>query len=223
MIYFTYRMVDETKAETVTVFNGQPPEEVRDQCVAYDAPDIPEPDNVPEGKYYRRFYHPTTNTFTFEFFDRPLTPEEQLNLLQKETKVNVSQAKKEQEIRDKIAAGEITAATFSTLTAEEQELVTLVLFKDYSPAKEEVPKALSAVEFGLVVLFKLLGNAIDRTKLSAEEQQFLDAMVATINLNDMPIDDVTDWRYQYFHQQFEKTQQNRQEYYNKKMAVTGTW
>ncbi|MGN7469633.1 hypothetical protein [Brevibacillus sp. SAFN-007a] len=152
-----------------------------------------------------------------------LPAEEQLKLLQLETRVDVAQAKKEQDIRDKIAAGEITAATYPSLSPEEQELVTLVLFKDYSPAKEEVPKALSAVEFGLVVLFKLLGKAIDRTKLSAEEQQYLDAMLSTINLNDMPINDTTDWRYQYFHQQFEKTQQNRQEYYNAKMAVTGTW
>ncbi|QHZ55829.1 hypothetical protein M655_009335 [Brevibacillus sp. NSP2.1] len=152
-----------------------------------------------------------------------LPAEEQLKLLQLETKVDVAQAKREQDIRDRIAAGEITATTYTSLSAEEQELVTLVLFKDYSPAKEEVPKALSAVEFGLVVLFKLLGKAIDRSKLSTEEQQYLDAMLTTINLNDMPIDDITDWRYQYFHQQFEKTQQNRQDYYNAKMAVTGTW
>ncbi|MEK3744700.1 hypothetical protein NST23_18630 [Brevibacillus sp. FSL K6-0770] len=223
MIHFTYRMIDANKAEIETVYNIDPPKEALDRCVKYDGSELPMPENIPAGKGFRRYYYPVTNTFDFEFFDRPLTPDEQLELLQKETKVDVALAQREQDIRERIATGEIKASTFSSLTAEEQDLVTLVLFKDYSPAKEEIPKALSAVEFGLVVLFKLLGKAIDRTKLSAEEQQYLDAMLTTINLNDMPINDTNDWRYQYFHQQFEKTQQNRQDYYNAKMTVTGTW
>lgn len=207
---------------------GKTEAELQQEGLLVDA--IPDPEPV-EGKVAVLKYNPNDKTLFYDYEDVPLPPEaqvikqleQQVELLQQETKVDITQAKKEQEIRDRITAGEITAQNFSTLTADEQEIVTLVLFKDYAPAKEEVPKALSAVEFGLVVLFKLLGKAIDRTKLSAEEQQYLDAMLSTVNLNDMPIDDVTDWRYQYFHQQFEKTQQNRQDYYNAKMAVTGTW
>ncbi|NRQ54495.1 hypothetical protein [Brevibacillus sp. HD1.4A] len=190
---------------------------------------IPEPVYI-EGKAAVLKYNPTEKVLYYNYEDVPLPPEalvikqleQQVVLLQQETKVDITQAKKEQDIRDKIAAGQITPDNFSTLTIEEQELVKLVLFKDFAPTNEDVPKALSAVEFGLVALFKLLGKAIDRTKLTQEEQAFLDGLVGIIGLNDMPINDTTDWRYQYFHQQFEQTQQNRQEYFNKKMSVTGT-
>lgn len=146
-----------------------------------------------------------------------------IELIQEQTKVDFDLAKLESSIKQKIDSGEITAATFSSLPLNEQEVVKLVLFKEFSPAREDIPRALSAVEFGLIILFKLLGKAIDRTKLTNEEQSYLDLLLNVINLNDMPIDDFNDWRTQYFKQQYEGTQNKRNAYYQKKMDVTGTW
>jgi hypothetical protein len=217
MLFIRVNEIDE-----VVMIHHQPElltDEQLQDGILLDITEIPQP-NIQLGKGAKLFFT-QTDGLHYKYFDVPLTPEEQLTLLQKAVNINVDQAKKEQEIRDKINVGEITAKNFSALPTDEQDLVKLVLFKDYSPTKEDIPKALSAIEFGLVALFKLLGKAIDRTKLTQEEQDFLDAMVGVVGLNDMPINDTTDWRFQYFQQQFEHTQQNRQEYFSKKMSVIG--
>ncbi|WP_144846637.1 hypothetical protein [Paenibacillus cremeus] len=146
---------------------------------------------------------------------------ENISLLSVATEVDLESTKREVDAKNKISVGEITSTNFSQLSQDEQDTVKLVLFKEYSPAPLDQAKALSAVEFALVSLAKILNKSIDRTKLTQSELDFFDALVGTFNLNDMPIDDTTDWRYQYLHKQFESTQANRQEYFNKKLNVIG--
>lgn len=139
-----------------------------------------------------------------------------------QTKINIEQAKREAEIRQRINNGEITASTFSNLTVEDQELTKLVLFKQYSPSQEQIPRSLSAIEFLLVVTIKLLDKSIDRTTLTTEENSFFDSLVTMIGKNDMPINDTTDWRFQYADTEFTNVQNNRTQYFTEKQNVTGS-
>ncbi|MED4570304.1 hypothetical protein P9302_12545 [Brevibacillus agri] len=87
MIHFTYRMIDETRAEIETIFNIEPPQEVMVRCVTYDGNELPSPDNLPTGKGFKRFYIPSTNKFEFELIDIPLTPDEKIAQLEQQLKI----------------------------------------------------------------------------------------------------------------------------------------
>lgn len=136
--------------------------------------------------------------------------------------IDIKQSEKEVEIKKKIDSGEITATNFNSLTAEEQGLTKLVLFKQYSPKQEQVPRSLSAIEFMLVSTIKLLDKTIDKTKLTAEEVNFFNSLVTVINQNIMPTNDTTHWMFQYLDAEFTKVQQNRTDYFTKKQDVTGS-
>jgi hypothetical protein len=135
---------------------------------------------------------------------------------------NYQLAEAEIEMKKRIDAGEINPENFGELTVEEQEIVKLVLFKQYSPKMKDVSVNLSAIEFCLISLAKIVDKTIDKTLLTVEEQDFFNSLITTINLNDMPINDTTDWRFSYFDYQFRKVQDNRNAYFNEKMNVTGT-
>lgn len=188
------------------------------------------PDKVPEGLYIPQWDFNVLEWIeglTQEEIDtirntkQPLTESDKINLLSVNTDTNFNLAKAEIDIKTKIANGEITATNFADLTPEEQSITKLALFKEYSPKPSDISKSLSAIEFALVGLYKILDKAIDRTRLTSDELTFFDALVSTFNLNDMPITDTTDWRYQYLHTQFEETQVNRQAYFAKKIEVIG--
>jgi hypothetical protein len=145
-----------------------------------------------------------------------------INLIQQGVNIDVNQIDKEQKIKARIDSGEITAANFDSLSTDEQATVKLVLFKNYSPTNQDIAKALSACEFLLVPIVKMLGIALDRTKLTSQQSAYLDALVTIVNQNTMPIDDTTDWRYQYLQQQFTQVQNNRAAYFTIKQNVTGS-
>jgi hypothetical protein len=136
---------------------------------------------------------------------------------------NYQLAEAEIEMKKRIDNGEITSANFGELTVEEQEIVKLVLFKQYSPKKEQTAKSLSGIEFLAIMLVKFLDKTMDKTLLTVEEQSLFDTLVTIINKNDMPINDTTDWRFAYFDYEFTKVQNNRNDYFAKKMDVTGTF
>lgn len=144
-----------------------------------------------------------------------------IKLLEEQTKVDLNKAKKESEIKSKIDSGEITLDNFSTLPLVDQEFVKLVLFKEYSPTQEQIPKALSAIEFILIPIVKLMDKTMDKSKLTTNELTFLNSLATLINKNDMPIDDTTDWRFKYLESEFTKVQSNRENYFMKKSSITG--
>lgn len=136
--------------------------------------------------------------------------------------IDIIQSEKEIEIKKRIDSGEITATTFDSLTIEEQSLTKLVLFKQYSPKLEQVPKSLSAIEFMLVALIKILDKTMDKTNLTVDESNLFDTLVTVINKNAMPINDTTHWMFQYLDAEFTKVQDNRDAYFVEKQNVTGS-
>lgn len=147
---------------------------------------------------------------------------ENIHLLEEQAKVDLIQARAEKDVEEKIDAGLITADNFNLLDTVEQELTKLVLFKRYSPNQNTIPKALSSTEFFLITIMKLLDKTMDRSNLSVEENDFFENVMNSINLNDMPINNTSDWRFNYMLSVFEQVQQNRNEYFQTKQAITGS-
>lgn len=137
-------------------------------------------------------------------------------------KWNLSTVQQEIDIETKINNGEITPTIYSSMSTDEQNLVRLVLFKKYSPQIVDVPKRLSAIEFLLVPLVKLMDKTMDKTKLTTDEQNFFDGVLNVINSNDMPVNDLTDWRYLYFQSEFEGVQQTRATYFTERNNIIGS-
>jgi len=147
--------------------------------------------------------------------------EAKIDLLSVATDSNLAHTQREIEIKKRIDAGEITADNFNSLSPSDQQIVQLVLFKNYSPKSTDVAKSLSAIEISLVYMVKIFNKLIDSSSLTEQEKVLYKHVYDLFSLNDMPIDSIDDWRVQYLTEAFTYTQENRMEYFTKKMEVIG--
>lgn len=144
-----------------------------------------------------------------------------IKLITDQTKINLDTVSLEDEINQKIQSGEITSSNFSSLSVDEQNLVKLVLFKNYSPSLYEVPKKLSAIEFLLVGAIQFMDKTIDKSKLTTDELSYWNGLMTFVTNAQQPINDTTDWRFVYAQDEFNKTQDNRNKYFTEKQSIVG--
>lgn len=119
----------------------------------------------------------------------------------------------------RIRSGQITAEEFEKLPPETQEMVKDILFNKYAQNINPYV-ALSAVEFGLVGLAKILFKKIEGEELTPAEQDFYDQMKALMMSHEMTLD-TADWYFEYLASMMAFVQANRAAYKQQKLQVVG--
>jgi len=151
--------------------------------------------------------------------------ENEMNQKVLEVEAQINQIKSNEqlkaEIKDKLAKGQFTSTDFQNLTPEQQELAKEALF-DYFAGQINVYHALSAAEFLLIPLAKLVFKCLDTANLTPEEQAFVEAFKAIIDQHPMPINDPNTWELTYADTEVKETIQRRNEYLQTKLNITGS-
>lgn len=122
-------------------------------------------------------------------------------------------------LEHKIQTNQLTYEEFCNLPEETREKVKETLFNKF--ARNINPYvALSAVEFGLIGLAKILFKKIEGEELTEAEQDFYDQMKTLVMGHEMTLD-TNDWYFSYFAAMMQQVQANRAAYKQKKLEVVG--
>ena len=126
---------------------------------------------------------------------------------------------KKEELRYVIENDLINSETYNELSEEEQNNVKAVLFEMYAQPVS-TPQALSAIEFLMFGLGKLLLKQINPTELSQEDQ--VEHGVLSAIMGQHPVRFAPDdWYSGYVVEKLTKALENREEYKEKKQSILG--
>jgi hypothetical protein len=128
---------------------------------------------------------------------------------------------RESEIRWRIESGQMTAADFDTLTSAEQNVVRHILHGIYAN-RVSISGALSGLEFAVIAALKLLFTLLNGQALTEQQQAFAATLESLISQHPMPLDPGA-WELSYLASQVAQVLQNREEYMQKKLDVTGSF
>jgi hypothetical protein len=132
-------------------------------------------------------------------------------------------ALEKQELEYKIQNNLIDNYAYAGLSEEEQNKVKAVLFEMYSQPVA-TPQALSAIEFMIFgfskMMFKIIGE--NPNNLTEEEKGFYELFKAIVQQHEITLN-ASDWYLPYVIDKMQKALQNREEYKQKKVNITGTF
>lgn len=125
----------------------------------------------------------------------------------------------EEKIRYKIANDLLSNEEFNQLNPEDQNKVKRVLFEMYANPVV-APVAFSGLEFAIFGLGKLFFKLNSGDELTEEERVFYDRFKTFIEKHEITMD-AGDWYVSYAEEAMLLTQNNREEYKQKKIGITG--
>jgi hypothetical protein len=126
-------------------------------------------------------------------------------------------------IKYKIENDLIENESYNELSNEDQNKVKSVLFEMYSQPVA-TPQALSAIEFMIFgfskMMFKIVGD--NPENLNEEEKGFYELFKAIVSQHEITLN-ANDWYLPYVVDKMQKALQNREEYKEKKINITGSF
>lgn len=124
-------------------------------------------------------------------------------------------------IKQDIEQGLLTNTVYNSLSLDEQNNVKKVLFEMHSEPVV-APEAFSGLEFAIFGLAKLFFKVQSGTTLTTQEQEFYDRFQQFIEQHEITMD-ASDWYVPYAEAKMLATKDNRAEYKQKKIDITGSF